>query len=316
MAEPSSLTTLGITSDLQSTLVDWHAWLVGERQVSSHTIAAYERDLIVFMRFITIHLGHAPTLADVANLKVTDFRAYLAQCRIGGLSAASTARNLSTIRGFFRFLDRRRGVHNPAIGTVRTPKRPELLPKALGLEDALNILGATEIVATEPWIGARDAAIFSLLYGSGLRIGEALALNRTDVPLGETITVLGKGDKQRVVPVLPAVRDAVDKYVMRCPFNKGGGGAPLFVGARGKRLQPAVLQKAMRLVRNSLGLPDTATPHALRHSFASHLLSDGGDLRTIQELLGHASLSTTQRYTKLNAEHIIAVHQLTHPRDR
>jgi len=315
MAEPAGLTALPVAPDLEAAHGDWRAWLVGERRVADHTIVAYERDIGAFLIFLADHLGTPPTLDDLSGLKAMDFRAYLARRRTSGLSATSTARALSTIRGFFRFLDRRMGVHNPAILTVRTPKRPEALPKALSVEDAARTLDMAEITATEPWIAARDTAALCLLYGCGLRIGEALALNRGDAPTGEVITILGKGGKQRMVPVLPAVREAVQEYLTLCPY-RGEADDPLFLGARGKRLQAAVLQKAMRLVRGALGLPDSATPHALRHSFATHLLSNGGDLRAIQELLGHASLSTTQRYTKVDAEQLISVHRKAHPRDR
>lgn len=315
MAEPAELTTFPTSRELAAALADWRDWLSGERRMSVHTLSAYERDLRAFLIFLVEHLGTAPGFGDLADLKALDFRAYLARRRTNGLSATSTARALSTIRNVFRYLERRHGVHNPAIHTVRTPKRPRSLPKALGIEDAAKTLEMAEVTAEEPWIAARDVAILCLLYGCGLRIGEALALNRREAPRSDTITILGKGGKQRMVPVLPAVRKAVADYQALCPYP-GALDDPLFLGARGKRLQPAVLQRAMRLVRGALGLPESATPHALRHSFATHLLSNGGDLRAIQELLGHASLSTTQRYTNVDSTHLIAVHERAHPRDR
>ncbi|MDG2285842.1 MAG: tyrosine recombinase XerC [Alphaproteobacteria bacterium] len=315
MAEPAELITETTTPDLATAITGWREWLSGERRMADHTQDAYARDLRAFLLFLSDHLGAAPSLADLAALGTMDFRSYLARRRTSGLSATSTARALSTIRTFFRYLERRHGVHNPAIQTVRTPKRPQSIPKALGIEDAAKTLDMAEIMAEEPWIAARDAAILCLLYGCGLRIGEALALNRRDAPKSETIIIMGKGGKERMVPVLPAVRQAVAEYQRLCPYQ-GGPDAPLFLGARGKRLQPAVLQRAMRLVRGALGLPESATPHALRHSFATHLLSGGGDLRAIQELLGHASLSTTQRYTKVDAAQLLVVHRGAHPRDR
>ena len=317
MAEPAELTTptLSAAADLAQAVSSWHDWLAGERRMADHTQAAYGRDLRAFVDFLANHLGEPPCLADLSALKTMDFRAYLARRRTSGLSATSTARALSTIRTFFRYLERRHGVSNPAIHTVRTPKLPRSLPRALGIEDAAKTLDMAEIIAEEPWIAARDAAILCLLYGCGLRIGEALALNRRDAPKSDVVTVLGKGGKERMVPVLPLVQKAVSEYQALCPYA-GGPNDPLFLGARGKRLQPAVLQRAMRLIRGALGLPESATPHALRHSFATHLLSGGGDLRAIQELLGHASLSTTQRYTNVDTEQLLAVHRSAHPRDR
>ncbi len=316
MAEPAELTPgPPVAADLARAVSGWRDWLAGERRMADHTQAAYARDLRAFLDFLAGHLGAPPGLAELGDLKTMDFRAYLARRRTSGLSATSTARALSTIRTFFRYLERRHGVANPAIQTIRTPKLPRSLPKAIGIEDAAKTLDMAEIMAEEPWIAARDAAVLCLLYGCGLRIGEALALNRGDAPASDVMTILGKGGKERMVPVLPAVRKAVAAYLKLCPFA-GGPKDPLFLGARGGRLQPAVLQRAMRLIRGALGLPDSATPHALRHSFATHLLSGGGDLRAIQELLGHASLSTTQRYTNVDAEHLLAVHRGAHPRDR
>jgi integrase/recombinase XerC len=316
MAEPAELNPgLPVAADLARAVSGWQEWLAGERRMADHTQAAYTRDLRAFLGFLAGHLGTPPGLDDLGELKNLDFRAYLARRRTSGLSATSTARALSTIRTFFRYLERRHGVANPAIQTVRTPKLPRSLPKAIGIEDAAKTLEVAEIMAEEPWVAARDVAVLCLLYGCGLRIGEALALNRRDAPAADVMTILGKGGKQRMVPVLPAVRKAVAEYLALCPYS-GGPEDPLFLGARGKRLQPAVLQRVMRLIRGALGLPESATPHALRHSFATHLLSGGGDLRAIQELLGHASLSTTQRYTNVDAEHLLAVHRGAHPRDR
>lgn len=319
MAEPAELVTqsaaLAAAPDLAEAVARWHAWLSGERRMAGHTQTAYGRDLRTFLIFLTNHLDHPPSLADLCELKTMDFRAYLARRRTSGLSATSTARALSTIRTFFRYLERRHGVRNPAIRTIRTPKLPQSLPKAISIEDAAKTLDMAEALAKEPWIAARDTAILCLLYGCGLRIGEALALNRRDAPKSDVVTILGKGGKERVVPVLPVVLKAVAEYQTLCPYGSDPDD-PLFLGARGKRLQPAVLQRAMRLIRSALNLPESVTPHALRHSFATHLLSGGGDLRAIQELLGHASLSTTQRYTKVDTEQLLAVHRGAHPRDR
>jgi integrase/recombinase XerC len=293
----------------------WQAWLATERRCSPHTFAAYERDLAAFLAFMTEHLGQAPDLAALAALRAADFRSWLASRAQTGLARSSTARALAVVRSFFRHLDRSGKASNGAIGTVRTPKLPATVPRPVTQDDALALIDAAPSHARADWIGKRDAALFTLLYGCGLRIAEALSLNRTDAPTGDSLVVTGKGRKQRMVPVLPQVSAAIADYLAACPFGDGGNG-PLFVGARGERLQAGVAQRAMRVLRRALGLPENATPHALRHSFATHLLEGGGDLRTIQELLGHASLSTTQRYTKVDAAKILSAFAKAHPRAR
>ena len=298
-----------------SAVLDWHAWLADERRMSKHTTDAYGRDLAAFFRFLTDHLGHPPGLGDLETLKAADFRGYLAARANAGLSRASIARALSAIRNFFRFLERHDLARNAAVGMVRTPKLPRSVPKALTPDDAIGVIGAVSRLGGAEWIAKRDTALLMLLYGCGLRIGEALGLNRGQAPRGSTMIVDGKGGRQRLVPVLMVVRRALDDYLADCPYPLTDDG-PLFVGARGKRLNAGVAQAQMRQARGLLGLPDTATPHALRHSFATHLLSGGGDLRTIQELLGHASLSTTQRYTEVDAGHLKAVYDRAHPRAR
>ncbi len=299
---------------------DWRNWLRHEKRCSVHTLDAYGRDLAAFLFFVSDHLGFPPGLKDLETLKTADFRSYLARRTSEGLSRTSMARGLSTVRNFFRFLERAGLVCNASIGGIRTPKVPKSIPKALSVEDALEAVAAIDTLTPEqePWIGKRDVAMMTLLYGCGLRIGEALALNRDDartIKSGGALMITGKGDKQRVVPVLDIVAQAMDEYLMACPYDLGENG-PLFIGARGKRLNPGVFQKQVRTLRLHLGLPETATPHAMRHSFATHLLSGGGDLRTIQELLGHASLSTTQRYTDVDAGRLNAIYQGAHPRAR
>ena len=222
---------------------------------------------------------------------------------------------MSTVRGFFRYLEKHGLGHNPALGAVRTPKVPKSVPKALDIAEALESVEAVADFTDTPWIAKRDIAVLMLLYGCGLRIGEALALNRHQAPRADTMVVTGKGNKQRLVPVLPVVREAVEDYLAACPRPLEPDD-PLFIGARGKRLDASVIQKQMRKIRILFGLPETATPHALRHSFATHLLAGGGDLRTIQELLGHASLSTTQRYTDVDSARLMAVYEAAHPRAR
>jgi len=309
------LTDYSAEPGLVSAIEDWCAWLAHERRTSPHTLDAYGRDLGRFLRFLTEHLGFPPGLRDLENLTAADFRSYLARRSTEGLARTSTARAMSTLRGFFRFLDRAGLARNGAIGGIRTPKVPASVPKALSEADALEAVDAVAEVSEEPWIAKRDAALLTLLYGCGLRIGEALALNRGRAPRGDSMVVTGKGNKQRVVPVLPVVAEAVADYLAACPYHLEADD-PLFVGARGGRLNAGVAQRQVRRLRGLLGLPETATPHALRHSFATHLLAGGGDLRTIQELLGHASLSTTQRYTGVDSQRLMAVYRNAHPRAR
>ncbi len=300
---------------LRRAVDDWAAWLAFERRASPHTLAAYGRDLADFLEFTAQHQGGPLSLSTLGALRLADFRAWLAARAGRTLARASTARAISTVRGFFRRLDRMKLAHNAAIGALRTPRLPQAVPKALSETEAFDAIAATADMAEEPWIRKRDAAILTLLYGAGLRIGEALALDRRAAPAGPALRVIGKGRKERVVPLLPVVVDAVADYLDACPHRLGPDD-PLFVGKRGKRLQPSRVQAALRRARRALGLPETATPHALRHSFATHLLAAGGDLRTIQELLGHASLSTTQRYTAVDTARLAEVYRGAHPRAR
>ena len=252
-------------------------------------------------------------MATLADLTPADFRSWLAARIRAGLSRTSIARAMSALRNLFRFLDRTGRVSNQALAAVNAPKPPKSVPKPLNIEDALLLLHRAAEIAPEKWVGARDVALLTLLYGCGLRIDEALSLNQREAPAGDTMMITGKGNKQRVVPVLPVVIDAIAVYRAACPFPSGPD-MPLFYGVRGGRLNPGIVQRTMRTLRADLGLPETATPHALRHSFATHLLAGGGDLRTIQELLGHASLSTTQRYTDVDTQKLIEVYDRSHPR--
>ncbi|GAB3439542.1 tyrosine recombinase XerC [Insolitispirillum peregrinum] len=311
---PLPLILFSCAPDLEALIGDWRAWLAAEKRSSKHTLDAYSRDLAAFLRFLTDHLGERPTLARMADLEAADFRAYLAVRTQEGLSRTSLARAMSTLRGFFKWADRAGTLHNPAITTVRTPRPPRHVPRPLAEDEAVEALSAAAEIQDEPWMAARDVALFALLYGCGLRLGEALELNVANQPLGDTMVITGKGNKQRLLPVLPLVRDAIAAYLDQRPFPPLPE-SPLFIGARGKRLNPGVVQRQMRRLRVLLGLGETTTPHALRHSFATHLLAKGGDLRTIQELLGHSSLSTTQRYTQVDSAKLIAVHTASHPRD-
>jgi len=293
-------------------LTGWLDYLRTEKRVSVHTYEAYERDLSGFFAFLTEHLARSPTQSDLQNLQTTDFRSFLARKRRDGLSPASVARTLSALRAFFKFLRHNDILHNEAINAINSPKLPPRLPKSLDESSAKKSLANIGEFATETWVGDRDIAVLTLLYGCGLRISEALNLNRSDLPDGDMLKVMGKRNKERMVPMLPVVRAAIEKYMASCPYNLPMEG-PLFIGVQRKRLNARMIQLAMQKVREILGLPPSATPHALRHSFATHLLTAGGDLRTIQELLGHASLATTQHYTDVDTAYLMEVYNNTHP---
>ena len=317
MAEPPRVTGGPAAPDLHTAIAAWHDWLRHERRASAHTVDAYQRDLGGFLAFMAGHLGDAPSLADLAALRTADFRAWLAAQAAEGLQRSSIARHLSVVRGFFRWLAKTERVENPALAALRTPKVPRAVPKALGADEAEGLLDGAAEGTRKAWIGKRDAAILTLLYGAGLRVGEALSLTRAEAPASgqEVLVVTGKGAKQRAVPLLPVVVEAIGDYLASCPYDLDPTG-PLFVGARGGALGARGVQARMAELRGLLGLPETATPHALRHSFATHLLAGGGDLRAIQELLGHASLSTTQRYTEVDVAGLMSVYDRAHPRAR
>jgi integrase/recombinase XerC len=317
MARPAALSRYSAAPDLAARIEEWLGWLKHERRASPHTVAAYRRDIAAFCAFLTDHRGGAPRCADLARVGRADFRAWLAHRAGRGRRATSTARALSVVRSFFRFLARRRIVENGAVAGLRTPKLPHAVPKALTAAEAEEAVDAIGEMSAEPWLAKRDTAMLLLLYGCGLRIGEAVGLTRGQAAAAAfgTLTVTGKGNKQRSVPVLPIVAEAIAKYLRACPYP-GGPEAPLFVGKRGGRLSPRVVQLRMQQLRAGLGLPESATPHALRHSFATHLLASGADLRSIQELLGHASLSTTQRYTEIDPVGLLTTYERAHPRAR
>ena len=312
-ALPGALEQISGEPALKRALSEWIDWLKHEKRSSPHTLDNYSRDIAAFLTFFTEHLGFPPGIGDLAQLRAVDFRSWLARLGQDGKSRATIARRFSTLRTFYKYLERQGVLTNAAVHAVRTPKLPKSLPKALSVEDALEAVEMAADLADEPWVGKRNRALMMLLYGCGLRIAEALDLNVKDIPEGDVIVVTGKGNKQRVVPMLPQVAKAIATYVKMCPYPMTPT-SPLFLGVRGKRLQAGVAQAMVREVRGYLGLPASATPHALRHSFATHLLAGGGDLRTIQELLGHASLSTTQRYTDVDATRLQAVYSHTHPR--
>jgi integrase/recombinase XerC len=288
--------------------------LANERRMAAKTVDAYGSDLAMFFGFLRGHLGHEPTLKALACLKARDIRAYLAARRRDGLSDASIARLLSSIKALYRWMSRAHGLENAEIGYLQGPRRTPRLPRPVSIEAAKDILHEAETEPdSEPWIAARDLAVLSLLYGAGLRISEALGLTGADSPAPERLRVSGKGGKVRLVPLIAPVRQAINEYAQLCPYALTKSGA-LFRGAKGGPLSPRIIQGRMQMLRGLLGLPETATPHALRHSFATHLLSNGADLRAIQTLLGHASLSTTQVYTGVDSSRLRAVHAAAHPR--
>lgn len=288
--------------------------LGAERRSSPYTLRNYAAALRNFDAFTRAHFGKPLNAATLEQVDLSDFRSFLANRRTEGLSAASLKVELSALKSFFRFAARRAGVRNDAIAAIRGPKLKPKLPRPVDAASANALLELAD-ASREAWIGARDDAIFALLYGAGLRISEALSLTRADAPIGDALRVRGKGGKERIVPIVPAIRAATEAYLALCPYAQTAE-APLFLSARGKPLSPRIVQGEMKRRAKALGLPDSATPHALRHAFATHLLSAGGDLRSIQELLGHTSITATQRYTKVDAEALLSAHRAAHPRAR
>ncbi len=291
-------------------------WLAAKKALngaSDNTLLAYQGDVTEFLTFITTHKGETQGLAPLARITISDMRSWMARMRGDGVGARSLARKLSAVKTFYRWLAEREGFEPTAVLSTRAPKFQKKLPRPLAEDAAMAVIDAVEIQSQKPWIGARDTAVMTLLYGCGLRISEALGLTGADAPLPDVLRIFGKGNKERIMPVLDAARDAVDAYVRLCPYPIESESA-LFKGARGGALAPRQIQAVMQQVRMQLGLPATATPHAMRHSFATHLLGAGGDLRAIQELLGHASLSTTQAYTAVDTARLMEVYNKTHPK--
>ncbi|MDO7556264.1 MAG: tyrosine recombinase XerC [Loktanella sp.] len=281
---------------------------------AENTVKAYQSDVLGFLAFMTQHHGAAQGLGPLSKITVSDMRAWMASERTRGVGARSLARQLSAVKTFYRWLSEREGFEPTAVLSTRSPKFTKKLPRPLAEDAATAMIDTVEMQATDPWVAARDSAVVTLLYGCGLRISEALSLTGADVPLPQVMRITGKGGKERIVPVIDAAREAVASYLRLCPHPMEPN-APLFRGARGGPLNPRAIQKVMERSRMQLGLPATATPHAMRHSFATHLLTAGGDLRAIQELLGHASLSTTQAYTAVDTAHLMDVYNKAHPRN-
>jgi integrase/recombinase XerC len=305
---------LPLSADTERAVAAWLAHLQHERGHADKTLEAYSRDVHQFLGFVRQQLGYAPCIADLAKLDLKMFRGFLASRRRHGTVSRSLARSLSALRQLFRWLEAQKLVENRKIMQLAMPKVPHSVPKPLTVGKAAGVVDAGPGAELD-WVLARDAAVLMLLYGSGLRIAEALSIRAKDAPTPDrdVLRIKGKGGKERLVPVLPVVRDAVARYVKLCPYPLEPA-EPLFRGAKGGPLSPRLIQLAMERLREALDLPVTATPHALRHSFATHLLSAGGDLRQIQELLGHASLSTTQAYTEVDRDRLLAVYDAAHPR--
>jgi integrase/recombinase XerC len=291
-------------------------WLDGQKALAgaaSNTVTAYQGDLAEFLSFMTLHHGNPQGLGALERITVADMRAWMAQVRAGGVGARSLARKLSAVKSFYRWLADREGFEPTAVLSTRSPKFQKKLPRPLAEDAARAMIETVELQSDRDWVAARDVAVVTVLYGCGLRISEALGLTGADAPLPAVLRITGKGGKERIVPVLPAARDAVDRYVRLCPHHVTPT-QPLFRGVRGGALNPRMIQSVMARARMQLGLPATATPHAMRHSFATHLLAAGGDLRAIQELLGHASLSTTQAYTAVDTARLMEVYNRSHPK--
>lgn len=305
--------------DLADSLTAWARYLKSEKNASRHTQRAYGHDVSVFVDFIAEHFGRAPSLNDLSEAGLRDFRAWQSRRALDGAGAATRARGLSGVKNFLRWLDRQGIMHNAAIGLVRTPKLPHKLPRPLYEKQARELLencgGDGESGGEEGWTAQRDRALLTLLYGCGLRIDEALSLDVRDMPRDGFLRVIGKGRRERQVPVLAVVEAELKRYLSVCPFAAAPD-RPLFLGARGGRMNQGVAQRAMRMLRRQIGLAENATPHALRHSFATHLLQNGANLREIQEMLGHASLRSTQRYTEVDAKALLDSYRKAHPRNR
>lgn len=306
---------LAWADDVIDAVAKWQSWLRFEKRASERTVESYHFDLRNLFQFLNQHRGRQINLAMLSTLSLTDFRSWLAQNAAEDRVASSRARAVAGVRNFFRWLDRSGQLHNNAIELLKLPKTARRLPRPVTEIQAQDIVTLSKNVPDENWVGLRDEALLTLLYGAGLRISEALDLKKSDFHQTDRLVVTGKGNKQRNVPLLPIVREAVEKYLAVCPFAMKPENA-IFIGVRGEKLNPAVAQRHLRQLRRQLNLPDSVTPHALRHSFATHLLASGADLRSLQELLGHSSLSTTQLYTQVDAQQLQKAYKAAHPRAR
>jgi integrase/recombinase XerC len=303
----------GLTDGLRIAVADWLDLERALKAVSENTITAYRSDVTGWLSFLMHHHGEGFGTGKIADLTITDMRSWMASERARGLGARSLARSLSAVKTFTKWIAERDGFDATGVLSARSPKFGKKLPRPLTADAAQDMISTVELQSSEPWVAARDAAVLTLLYGCGLRISEALSLTGANAPLDDTIRITGKGNKERLVPVLPIAQRAVADYVRLCPYDLDKDSA-LFRGKRGGALNPRLISKVTERARMQLGLPSTVTPHAMRHSFATHLLNAGGDLRAIQELLGHASLTTTQAYTAVDTARLLEVYEASHPR--
>ncbi|MCY4314922.1 MAG: tyrosine recombinase XerC [Roseovarius sp.] len=302
-----------ISDAARDALQQWLAAQKNLRGASKNTIDAYSRDVGGFLEFMTSHRGEQQGLLPLAHVDISDMRSWMASVRGRGVGSRSLARKLSAVKSFYRWLSEKERFDPSAVLSAKTPRFNAKMPRPLSPEDAIDVIDALEVNSETAWTALRDQAVVTLLYGCGLRISEALGITGECIPLGDTLRIRGKGGKERIVPVIKPACEAVSAYVDLCPFDMGNND-PVFRGARGGPLSPRIVQKSISQVRLRLGLPATATPHAMRHSFATHLLGAGGDLRTIQELLGHASLTSTQKYTAVDTRRLMEVYNQTHPK--
>lgn len=309
----ASYDTLAISAAARDALQTWLDQQRALKGAAENTLTAYRGDVTEFLAFMSVHHGGTKGLGALAKITVSDMRSWMARTRSADVGPRSLARKLSAVKAFYRWLAEREGFEATAVLSTRAPKFTKKLPRPLAIDAARELIDCVEMQGRDPWVGARDVAVLTLLWGCGLRISEALGLTGADAPLPDVLRITGKGGKERVVPVLPAARNAVEAYLRACPHPREAK-APLFRGVRGGALSPGAIQKVMASARMQLGLPASATPHAMRHSFATHLLDAGGDLRAIQELLGHASLSTTQAYTAVDTLRLMDVYNRAHPR--
>ncbi|MFN7038001.1 MAG: tyrosine recombinase XerC [Alphaproteobacteria bacterium] len=308
----SNLIQTNLSSELNEFYNKWLEYLTNERKYSNHTLIAYKTDFQSFIKFFNLHSGEIVDLTNLDKIDASNLRAWLSFRKEENYTNSSSRRALSTIRSFFKYLQKNTNFSNLTIFNIKSPKLGEILPKALVEEDSLAAIQLISSISTIDWIGERDRALLMVIYGCGLRISEALAITKSQIK-DNYITIKGKGKKERIVPVIELVKDSINKYLTICPY-KIEDKEPIFIGAQGKPLNAGVFQRQIRRLRNSIGLREETTPHAFRHSFATHILSSGADLRSIQELLGHESLSTTQRYTKIDHTRLFEVYKSAHPR--
>ncbi len=303
------------SDELKEKIYQWRSWLRDERRYSVHTLDAYSRDLAIFLQFLEEFFNKVPSLKILQKADVRTFRAFLSNRNARYIEKSSTARELSSLKNFYHWLAKNQIIDNTSLSIISSPKQGKILPKAIDVNDTFNVLEIVKDFSKQEWQGLRDVAILTILYGCGLRISEALSLNMGDINHNNFLKIKGKGNKERLVPILPIIREKIDAYLSACPYNIKNGEA-LFLGARGERISPRIIQRNLEKVRRYLGLNDNLTPHALRHSFATHLLANGTDLRSLQELLGHASLSTTQRYTDVQIETLKKEYSKSHPLEK